>query len=72
MPHIVRHYPAGMRNSLLEVLVDPITRGPLTLRADGQSDGEIERGSLVGSATYPIRNGIPVLLLDEALPLGAE
>lgn len=25
-----------------------------------------------GAWLYPIRNGIPVLLLDEALPLGAE
>jgi uncharacterized protein YbaR (Trm112 family) len=25
-----------------------------------------------GALLYPIRNGIPVLLLDEALPLGAE
>ena len=25
-----------------------------------------------GTLLYPIRNGIPVLLLDEALPLGAE
>lgn len=25
-----------------------------------------------GALLYPIRNGIPVLLLDEALPLGVE
>jgi uncharacterized protein YbaR (Trm112 family) len=25
-----------------------------------------------GSLLYPVRNGIPVLLLDDALPLGVE
>ena len=25
-----------------------------------------------GALLYPVRNGIPVLLLDDALPLGAE
>lgn len=49
-----------MRKSLLDVLVDPMTRKPMVLRdAPASGDGEIERGSLVGSATYPIRAGIP-------------
>lgn len=48
-----------MREKLLQVLVDPITRAPLDLRDPTRSGGQIERGSLVGSATYPIRDGIP-------------
>jgi len=48
-----------VRASLLEVLVDPMTRGPLELRDATRSNGQLERGSLVGSATYPIRDGIP-------------
>ena len=48
-----------MRESLLSVLVDPITRAPLELRDASRANGEITRGSLVGGATYPIRDGIP-------------
>jgi uncharacterized protein YbaR (Trm112 family) len=48
-----------MRSSLLDVLVDPMTRHPLELHDAARSDGSIERSSLVGSATYPTRGGIP-------------
>lgn len=47
-----------MRRSLLQILVDPITRAPLELR-DAPSGDDVASGSLVGSATYPIRDGIP-------------
>ena len=49
---------------MLEVLVCPQTRGVLTYDA--------ERGELVSKAAhlaYPIRNGIPVMLADEARQL---
>jgi uncharacterized protein YbaR (Trm112 family) len=49
---------------LLEFLVCPLTKGPLTY--------DRERGELVSvkaGLAYPIRNGIPIMLADEARPL---
>jgi uncharacterized protein YbaR (Trm112 family) len=46
---------------LLELLVCPLTKGPLTFDA--------ERGELVsraGRLAYPVRDGIPVMLPSEA------
>ena len=46
---------------LLEILVCPVTRGPLTY--------DRERGELISTKAglaYPIRNGIPIMLVDEA------
>src|SRR5436190_1291571 len=34
----------AMRSSLLDVLVDPITRAPLELRDADRADGKIDRG----------------------------
>lgn len=49
---------------LLKMLVCPLTRSPLRL------EGEELVGS-VGGLRYPIREGIPILLIDEAkLPAG--
>ena len=46
---------------LLEILVCPLTKGPL--RFDSQRNELIsERASLA----YPIRDGIPIMLIDEA------
>ncbi len=51
---------------LLQILVCPLTRSPLRLEGD-ELVGE------VGGLRYPIREGIPVLLADEAtLPEGVE
>lgn len=51
---------------LLKILRCPLTRSPLTLDGDTLV---AERGGL----RYPIRNGIPVLLVEEAeLPAGVE
>ena len=51
---------------LLEVLVCPLTKGPL--RYDGQSQELIsERAGLA----FPIRDGIPIMLIDEARMLDA-
>jgi uncharacterized protein YbaR (Trm112 family) len=49
---------------LLEILVCPLTKGPL--RYDAQR-GELisERAGLA----YPIRDGIPIMLVDEARSL---
>ncbi|MEP5731601.1 MAG: Trm112 family protein [Sulfitobacter sp.] len=49
---------------MLEALICPRTQGTLSYDA--------ERQELVSSAAnlaYPIRNGIPVMLIDEARPL---
>lgn len=49
---------------LLEILVCPLTKGPLTY--------DRERGELISvkaGLAYPIRDGIPIMLADEARPL---
>lgn len=51
---------------LLKILVCPVTRSPLRQKGD-ELVGE------VGGLRYPIRDGIPVLLPDEAgLPEGVS
>lgn len=49
---------------LLEILVCPVTRGPL--RYDSE---HAELISDKAGLAFPIRNGIPVMLVDEARPL---
>ena len=46
---------------MLEALVCPETRAPLTYDAENQ-----ELVSRAAHLAYPIRNGIPVMLVDEA------
>ena len=46
---------------MLEVLVCPVTRGPLVYDAARQ-----ELVSKGAGLAYPIHNGIPVMLVDEA------
>ncbi len=56
-----------MDNKLLELLVCPVTKGPL--------DYDRERQELLSRAArlaYPIHNGIPILLENEARPLSDE
>lgn len=48
-----------MRRTLLNVLVDPITHLPLTLRDARDSDADVRTGTLAGDSNYPIRDGIP-------------
>ncbi|RAK58238.1 Trm112 family protein [Phenylobacterium deserti] len=49
---------------LLEVLVCPVTRGPLELdRAKGEL---LSRGAKLA---YPIRDGVPIMLPEEAREL---
>ena len=53
-----------MDNKLLELLVCPVTKGPL--------DYDRERQELLSRSArlaYPIRNGIPILLENEARTL---
>ena len=50
---------------LLEVLVCPVTRGPLTYdRAKGEL---VSKGARLA---YPIRDGVPIMLPEEARELG--
>ena len=56
-----------MDPKLLEMLVCPVTKGPLVL--------DRERNELVSRAArlaYPIRDGIPVMLEEEARKLTPE
>ncbi len=46
---------------MLEALVCPETRAPLTYDAEQQ-----ELVSRAAHLAYPIRNGIPIMLVDEA------
>lgn len=49
---------------LLEILVCPLTKGPLSYDAASQ-----ELISEQAGLAYPIRDGIPIMLVDEARPL---
>jgi uncharacterized protein YbaR (Trm112 family) len=46
---------------LLEILVCPLTKGPLIYDAEAQ-----ELISKLASLAFPIRDGIPIMLIDEA------
>jgi uncharacterized protein YbaR (Trm112 family) len=49
---------------LLEILVCPLTKGPLDYDAERQ-----ELISRQAKLIYPIRDGIPIMLPEEARPL---
>ncbi len=56
-----------MDNKLLELLVCPVTKGPL--------DFDRERQELLSRSArlaYPVHNGIPILLENEARTLSDE
>jgi uncharacterized protein YbaR (Trm112 family) len=57
--------PAGeIDRKLLEILVCPLTKGPLAYDRARQ-----ELISLQAGLAYPIRDGIPIMLVDEARSL---
>jgi uncharacterized protein YbaR (Trm112 family) len=56
-----------MDNKLLELLVCPVTKGPLEFDRERQ-----ELRSRSARLAYPIRDGIPVLLEAQARPLTDE
>ena len=63
----MRRYHRRMDTKLLELLVCPVTKGPL--------DFDRERQELLSRSArlaYPIRNGIPVLLENEARTLSDD
>ncbi|HET8727220.1 MAG TPA: Trm112 family protein [Alphaproteobacteria bacterium] len=55
---------AGVDPKLLEILVCPLTKAPLRYDAEAQ-----ELISDQAGLAYPIRDGIPIMLVDEARPL---
>ena len=59
--------PSDLDPRLLEVLVCPVTHGRL--------EYDRARGELVSRAAnlaYPIRDGVPIMLPEEARPLDAD
>ncbi|NQV20914.1 MAG: Trm112 family protein [Rhodospirillales bacterium] len=59
--------PAAVDPKLLEILVCPLTKGPLEFNRDSQ-----ELISRAAGLAYPIRDGIPIMLPDEARVIGEQ
>ena len=57
-------HPNGVDPKLLEILVCPVTRGPLEFDRDA---GELISKS--AGLAFPIREGVPIMLADEARKL---
>ena len=58
---------AELDQKLLDILVCPLTKGPLVYDRDAQ-----ELISEQAGLAYPIRDGIPIMLADEARQLEGE
>jgi uncharacterized protein len=58
---------SGVDPKLLEILVCPMTKGPLRYDAERQ-----ELISEQAGLAYPIRDGIPIMLIDEARKLDSD
>lgn len=56
--------PSGVDPRLLEILVCPVTRAPLEYDRDAN-----ELISKKAGLAYPIRDGVPIMLEDEARKL---
>jgi uncharacterized protein YbaR (Trm112 family) len=56
-----------MDKRLLDILVCPVTKGPLEWHADRQ-----ELWCKASRLAYPVRDGIPVMLEEEARPLAED
>ena len=56
-----------MDKRLLDILVCPVTKAPLEWHADVQ-----ELWCRASRLAYPVRDGVPVMLEDEARTLGDE
>jgi len=52
---------------LLEILVCPVTKGPLIYNRERQ-----ELVSKLAGLAYPIRNGVPIMLAGEARELSEQ
>ncbi len=58
---------ADLDQKLLDILVCPITKGPLTWDREAS-----ELISEQAGVAYPVRDGIPIMLIDEARKLDAD
>ena len=58
---------AGVDPKLLEILVCPVSKAPLRYDAEAQ-----ELISDTAKLAYPIRDGIPIMLPDEARQLDSD
>jgi uncharacterized protein YbaR (Trm112 family) len=56
-----------MDKKLIEILVCPVTKAPLVYDEQKQ-----EFISIAARLAYPIRDGIPIMLENEARPLNSE
>ena len=59
--------PSPVDPKLLDLLVCPLTKGPLRYDRERQ-----ELISEQAGLAYPIRDGIPIMLVDEARPLDRD
>lgn len=59
--------PCGVDPRLLELLICPVTRGPLKLDSEA-----CELISPKAKLAYPIRNGMPIMLESEARDLDLD
>ncbi len=64
VPDSIAARPAALDPRLLEILVCPVTKGPLVYDRDA---GELI--SRQAGLAFPIRDGIPIMLPDEARAL---
>ena len=67
MPWWMQSYHPHMDTKLLELLVCPLTKGPL--------DYDRERQELISRSArlaYPVRDGIPIMLENEARPVSED
>lgn len=55
---------SGIDPKLMDILVCPVSKGPLRYDAERQ-----ELVSDKAGLAYPVRDGIPIMLPDEARPL---
>lgn len=59
---------AGLAPELLAIIVCPACHGELVLVDAGESAAQPELVCQACGLAYPVRDGIPVLLVDEARP----
>lgn len=60
-----------MDSRLIELLVCPLCKGPLALRRNERTEA-VGLSCAADRLLFPIRDGIPVMLESEALPVEEE
>lgn len=58
----------SLDHRLIDLLVCPVCKGPLQLRRDGELR-PLDLACPADRLAFPVRDGIPVMLESEALPL---